>query len=551
MKLTGLILVAFSILFFMPESARSLDDKTVVISVRTGDYLIHICELYLKNPMKWNEIARLNKVKNPNLIYPGQRLTIPVELIRGTPADGTVTFLKGEVLLQEKKEGNWRAVEQYEKISAGTAIKTGEDGSVEISYDNGIAILLRSNTKLTLLITRKIDGLHILFQYFLKLGKSITKIKEAIGYDSRFTIETPSVVAGARGTDFRLTNDEREITRCEVLEGTVLIDARMREIEVPAGQGMVVSKGERPQEPVRLLAPPRPAHVLELYRAMPLTFEFEKVENAGKYRIVLARDGQFKDIIKNEVINPSEKVSMISVDDGSYYLQTTSIDASGLEGPPSEPYTIRIRVNPLPPFVQSPVDHSEIRSKDVQIQWLKVADAARYHLQVSGNPDFRSFLVDETNLTGLSHQMTSLSPGSYYFRIRSIAADGFTGIWSDVISFRVMEPPPAPPLEKPEVDEKEITIRWRDLGSTIRYRFQLAKDAEFKEIMTDEIVNKPQMTIVRPEESGVYYVRTSGVDPTGYEGDFSLPQSFEVKKKFPFRNVGIFLGSVLLMIILL
>ncbi|MCK5436713.1 MAG: hypothetical protein KAI90_01810, partial [Desulfobulbaceae bacterium] len=114
-------------------------------------------------------------------------------------------------------------------------------------------------------------------------------------------------------------------------------------------------------------------------------------------------------------------------------------------------------------------------------------------------------------------------------RISSTARDGYMGIWSDTLNFTIIPPPPAPSISDPEVTEETIQIRWRNLGADISYHFQLARDVNFTEILMDTTVQEPEITIQKSEESGTYYVRTSGIDSEGYEGDFSRPQSFEIK----------------------
>ena len=48
----------------------------VVHIVVKGDTLWDIAKRYVKNPFKYMELARLSKIKNPDLIYPGDRVTI-------------------------------------------------------------------------------------------------------------------------------------------------------------------------------------------------------------------------------------------------------------------------------------------------------------------------------------------------------------------------------------------------------------------------------------------------------------------------------------------
>ncbi len=50
-------------------------DQVVHIVVR-GDTLWHIARRYIHNPFRYPELARLNKIRNPDLIYPGDRVRI-------------------------------------------------------------------------------------------------------------------------------------------------------------------------------------------------------------------------------------------------------------------------------------------------------------------------------------------------------------------------------------------------------------------------------------------------------------------------------------------
>jgi LysM repeat protein len=48
-----------------------------IYTVKKGDSLWIIAHKYYKDGSEWPTIARANKLRNPNLIYPGQRLKIP------------------------------------------------------------------------------------------------------------------------------------------------------------------------------------------------------------------------------------------------------------------------------------------------------------------------------------------------------------------------------------------------------------------------------------------------------------------------------------------
>jgi hypothetical protein len=211
-------------------------------------------------------------------------------------------------------------------------------------------------------------------------------------------------------------------------------------------------------------------------------------------------------------------------------MQTTNIDEIGLEGVPSDVTEIRIRVNPLPPFVEVPADNAGYKTQSLKCRWLNVRDAERYHVQIAEDDEFRQLIKEQDNVKSPEFVTGNLEYKKYFFRVSSIASDNYSGEWSDTLAFELLSPPASPPVDAPEIGKNEIRIRWQNLGKDITYRFQMSKNEDFKNILLDRIVETPEMTIEKPRQAGTYYVRISGVEPEGREGAFSKPQSFEVKR---------------------
>jgi hypothetical protein len=541
----GLLLCIIAVSFSL--SAYAYDRDTVEVTVVTKDNLINICKKLLEEPRKWSKIAKLNRLRNPHLIFPGQKLIIPVDMLRGVPLDGVVTFVQGEVRAQAKEGEEWKTLHGNERVTQGSSIRTGDESGAEVSFEDGDSFLMRSNTILTIRVAQK-SALNLLQRLYLSAGRTITRVKEATGRKSRFEIQTPSAVAVARGTSFRVGVDEKETMRSEVLKGLVDVEAMAKSVEVREGEGTLARKNEPPMEPRKLLLPPSLLHREQIYKAMPLTFQFTEIGGASSYRIMVTRDSAGKDILRERVIKPAERAEIAGVDDGEYFLISQSIDADGLEGVPADPVAFRVRTNPLPPFIQSPVDGATPRERKVEFKWLKVKDAVAYHLQIAEDREFARILLDKNDLTATEFISPPLEFKPYFFRVSSLADDGYEGAPSDIQGFTIVPPPPAPVVEKPEMKENEIRLRWKNLGEGITYRFQMSMDSDFRNILMDRKVEMPEITFPRPEEPGIYYVRTSGIDREGYEGDSSLPQSFEVRKRFPLGILGI-LGAVGLLLL--
>ena len=543
-------IILLTILTVFPLTVLADDDHSIEFIVKDGDNLYDICEKILENPEDWRWVAMVNRIKNPNRIYPGQKLIIPTRLLKGIPIDGLVTFIKGVASIKLAEAEEWKDLQLNDKITQGNWIRTSPQGTIEISFENHFSVLLRPNTTIEITSARKKSAIYMMYKLFIDIGKTISKIKKGTGKETRYEIKTPSAVAAARGTEFRAGVDSDVTTRLEVLAGIVDVEAARQKVEVAAGEGTLVKKDKKPETPVKLPLPPKLVNRQSLYRAMPLDFQFENVPGAASYRVMLARDKDFKDVIKNELIAPQDTLKIVGVDDGTYFLQSRSINDVGLEGPSLEPAEIKVRVNPLPPYIQSPADGADIRDKSVRFEWLKVKKAVKYHLQVAEDNQFQTIVADTRGVTGVSSKTGSLEFKTYYFRIRSVAADGYEGIWSDILSFNIIPPPPSPPVEKPEVGDKELRVRWRNLGDGITYHFQMAKDQAFTDVLLDEKLTKPEITFEKPSDVGTYYIRTSGIDAHGYEGEFSEPQSFEVKNYYLLIPGGMMVLVILAIIIL-
>jgi hypothetical protein len=517
--------------------ASEIEEQTVEITVVRKDTLSHICKTYFGDANQWRRIAKINRLKNPDLIFPGQVLKVPVEILKGTPIDGVVTFVKGNATVRESANEEWRVLHVDDHVNEGSALKTGDESGLEISFEDGTAFLMRANTTLEVRTAQK--GIaHFMHRLYLEGGRIISRIKAATGRTTRYEVHTPSAMAAARGTEYRVWVGPDSATRSEVLQGNVDVSAKGRSVSLHDEEGTVVRPNEPPSPASKLLPPPEPVSLEHLYRAMPLKFRFEKIEGASAYRVMLTRDEGAKDVVKERVIGPDETLDIVGVDDGAYYLRSLSVNSEGLEGRLSEPRPVNVRANPLPPFVSAPVNDAKLRTRSPGITWLKVGDAVNYHLQIAEDDAFAKVVVDKTGIEETAFQTAELEYKPYFLRISSVASDGFEGIWSVVQGFQIIPPPPTPPVEEPKMDEKGITLRWGSLGENIVYQVQMSPDEGFQKIVFDGKVKKPEITLERPKDSGTYYVRVRGIDAEDYAGNFSRPQSFEIKKKFPYEFLG-------------
>ena len=105
----------------MPDEIQTID-----ITIGHKDFLINICKQYLEHPEQWPTIARLNKLADPNRLSPGQTLKLPVDMLKGIPVNGIVSFINGSVSAKTSAADHLAATAAERRSGGGRSdIKTG------------------------------------------------------------------------------------------------------------------------------------------------------------------------------------------------------------------------------------------------------------------------------------------------------------------------------------------------------------------------------------------------------------------------------------------
>lgn len=96
------ICAALSGVYVLSASARITphdgDDDTMLITIEKGDTLWDLCQEHLKDPLQWRELSKYNDFTNPHLIFPGEKLRIPLAMAKD------VVEIAEEDLLKQQEE---------------------------------------------------------------------------------------------------------------------------------------------------------------------------------------------------------------------------------------------------------------------------------------------------------------------------------------------------------------------------------------------------------------------------------------------------------------
>ena len=283
------------------QKNRTLEPSLPYV-VRPSDKLIRLSRDMLVSPPAWNEVARYNQLKNPDLIVPGQKIDISPRYLKSALAGGKVISAEGDVTLV----GN--AVLPGAAIVDGSRVKTGANSSAVLELGDGGRIKVLPNSLADVVTNRnyvmrstKAGGSTNWFSGLMRLA---TGTLEALAskVSQRATplqIETPTSLVGVRGTEFRVAcdNPASNSARTEVIEGKVRADN-------PAQQVSAEPPGNWP---------------------MPA------LTGATAYRVQVASADKFDKIVR-ELKVTSDSADLASLANDNWFARVRGIDGVGLEG---------------------------------------------------------------------------------------------------------------------------------------------------------------------------------------------------------------------------
>ena len=520
--------VAAIVIFSLATSVRAQPvNQYYVHPTVDGDTLVHLAKRYLINPNEWQSLQKLNRITDPYRIRPGTEIRIPLIDMKTDLAIGKVVASEGPV------ESGGSKLNVGGNISEGQSIKTGENGFVTLKLADGSTLVVQSQSKVTMQLARTIantNGVPVT-RVLLESGRIEAKAEKRAGLAGRFEVTTPTSNMGVRGTRFRVSSDDGgKASRGEVLEGIVNVAdvGAVKGVDLAAGFGTLIEQGKAPIAPVKLPAAPDLSATARLQERILLRFKFNEAAGASAYRAQIATDSAFTDLRAESVFKTAE-AKFGDLADGQYFLRVRAINNQGIEGTDAA-IAFRLKARPEPPFTSAPQNNAKFSGVKADFSWATSTEAASYRFQFARDAAFATLIADEKSYKGVNlASAATLSPGQYFWRVASIRPDGDTGPFGDVQSF-TLKPIPAAP-NPPKEDGGRVGFSWgAEAGQ--KFEFQLARDTTFKDLVMEQKLDKPEITIDKPSAAGTYYMRYRATDPDGFVAPYSSAQSFEVKRNY-------------------
>ncbi|VVE25466.1 hypothetical protein PEP31012_03377 [Pandoraea eparura] len=500
-----------------------------VYRVESGDTLFGLAQRYMDSSDEWHVLQSQNHVADPMHMPTGMVIRIPLRLIPVIASAAHVVFVQGDV----RSNGGPVTVGMW--LHEGARIEVASRGTATLELSDGTRVTVPQNAVAEIQRARVFAKSSLIDTIInvLKGGAESRVAPRGTGV-GRFEMNTPTMVTGVRGTRFRVAI-AHQISRTTVLEGKVNVDSSRRSSPtvVVAGHGVAVSQAGTVSHQVPMLDAPTIEALSGPVVGDNASVRWTPVKGAVSYRVIVARDEAHTEWLSSQRVEVPTAV-LAHLPEGNLTLVVTAIDASGFDGADAV-MPISVRLHPAAPFAVAPVNGSKHFSDDVIFNWGAVGDAVQYELALSPDATFsRDVQRVRTGETSVGRRV---APGTWWWRVRSLAADGTFGPWGTPGTFESRRPGPTPLVS--DDGGNTFHIRWNageanQDGVASNYRVQLARDMAFKAIVVDTITQGNDVRMARPAPGG-YFVRVANLDalkPTDNDADreaaFSQPQYIEV-----------------------
>ncbi|PPD05070.1 MAG: hypothetical protein CTY29_02835 [Methylobacter sp.] len=494
--------------------------------VKQGDNLWDLAREYLIDIAHWHQLQQLNNIADPYHIPPGTKLRVPIRWISQSPILARIGSLHGQATLIEGGGQEESSLTQGTFVFKGDAILTKADSTLLLEFVDGSTLLLQPNSRLEL-SHLNIYGKTGMVDTRLRLnqGRVETKVEKKQGPASRFEISTPASITSVRGTDYRVGSEATEQQSfTEVLEGGVNLKSGGNTKLISGGYGAVAKANQPPSAPISLLEAIDTQALPSEYGRNPVQFTLPNDANTKGYRVQIAKDRAFTEVIFDRQYN-SYLIRGPELEDADYFAHIRAIDENGLEGKNAD-YFFTVNARPEAPIMQEPKPEAGLTEETPAFIWARQQDINQYHFQLAKDKAFKDLVVDLPALSEAGvNSGYQLQLGQYFWRVASISSTEGHGPFSDPQTFKRVVPPPQ--AEEPEISDTTLVLNWpADLPGS-QYHFQMAKDQAFTEIVYDKQVDAAKVELDRPE-GGEYYIRVSTLYADGFKGPFGKPQIIDV-----------------------
>jgi hypothetical protein len=267
---------------------------------------------------------------------------------------------------------------------------------------------------------------------------------------------------------------------------------------------------------------------------MPV-FAWQRAAGADKYEFQLAADQGFSSVVAYDFTRNTREAPRRPLPNGTYYWRVRASTDEGAVSPWSETRSMDYFWE-TPPALVSPEDGESIiyPQQPLALHWEVVPHAFKYRVALASDPGLSSLIGGkefETQARTLAPAVV-LAPGTYFWAVTPVDAEGNRGPQSEVRSFVWVWPSETVVFASDVADAPELfdpQVAWDPVPGAARYEVEINPTSDFAVGSRVCCTELPLGTSYSPTEvlpNNTYYWRVRAKDAQGNAGVWNEGEPF-------------------------
>ena len=278
-------------------------------------------------------------------------------------------------------------------------------------------------------------------------------------------------------------------------------------------------------------------------------FAWTPVSGADRYEFQIAADAGMNSPVlgqgKDDFLTHNTRATLVkTVPNGTYWWRVRSVAADGSVSAWTQPRSFTKNWN-LQPGLQSPSEGQTLSfpGTPVVLRWSAVPGAAHYLVSVASDPALGSLVFKYSNqddpngppnvAANSAAISNALAPGTYYWAVQPVDAEGNRGVSTPVASFGWVWPSTTTPHvddldSNPEVYDPRFW--WDPVPGAARYEVEINSSVDFapgSKVCCNGTTIATSLSPTKVFEDATYHWRVRAIDPDGNAGVWNVGPVFQ------------------------
>mgnify|MGYP000179323716 CR=1 FL=1 len=258
------------------------------------------------------------------------------------------------------------------------------------------------------------------------------------------------------------------------------------------------------------------------------TLKWNAVTGAAKYEVYRARskDG---DYIKYSTVTGTSYTNTSYIESGNtYYYKVRALKSDGTAGAWSSIVSVTYKQTLSAPAVTGGND-SQGRPT---LKWNAVTGAAKYEVYRARSKDGTYTKYSTTTGTAYTNSSYLTSGATYYYKVRTLDANGNAGPYSAVVSVTCRLKLTAPTVTGGNDSQGRPTLKWNAVTGAAKYEVYRARSKDGDYIKYSTVTGTSYTNTSYIENGNTYYYKVRALGSDGTAGPDSTPVSVTYKAPF-------------------